>query len=779
MHDTLEAMKAESEAGPKGGKGVPKGVPVEAAYTFMQLGPAELTCITLHELTSMLLKQPAGIYYTRSCKIVGKAVEAEYNLALLRANKTVWKDLTRKHKGKDLKEWVINKTARDIGDDGLWEESMVVKVGAWLLDTCIECAVIPPDPKETKEEQEQAVTVMALKKDRVTQKAKKGKGLVNPYIVLCNERVFQVLDSSQTLAEGLFTTHQPMISEPRKWTRSDIGGYLSLKTEVIRTRSRKHMSLVNYADMTQVYDSLNYLGSIPWRINPRVLAVVEALWSAGGGKAGLVPQHDKPLPDPPSMDLTGEEFEEAKKVYNRDMRRVKKENSELHSLRCDTEYKIDVARKFSNRKVFFPANIDFRGRVYPLPPHLNHQGADLSRGLLQFYEGRPLGPNGLRWLKIHMANVSGKDKLPFQARVQWTDDHMEQIRAVVLDPTGQQGEEGLWWLNAEEPLQALATCHEITQALASDNVELFSSHLPVHMDGSCNGLQHYGALGRDKGGGSAVNLMPHDSPQDVYAGVLEIVKQKIEVDAAAGHELAPLLRGKITRKVVKQTVMTSVYGVTLVGAKAQILSRLQELECEWPEPREKILHDCSLYLAKLSLSSLGVLFKSAQEIMAWLAELCRLVTKQGQHMSWITPLGLPVIQPYVKEKDYQVKTLKHRLTIADARVLPVSSQRQKSAFPPNFVHSLDATHMFMTTLDCKEKGLHFSSVHDSYWTHAGTMETMNASLREQFVDLYSQPILEDLLALLEMRFPLLEFPPVPQRGELDLELVKKSEYFFA
>jgi DNA-directed RNA polymerase len=87
--------------------------------------------------------------------------------------------------------------------------------------------------------------------------------------------------------------------------------------------------------------------------------------------------------------------------------------------------------------------------------------------------------------------------------------------------------------------------------------------------------------------------------------------------------------------------------------------------------------------------------------------------------------------------------------------------------------------MFMTTLDCKEKGLHFSSVHDSYWTHAGTMETMNASLREQFVDLYSQPILEDLLALLEMRFPLLDFPPVPQRGELDLELVKKSEYFFA
>lgn len=36
------------------------------------------------------------------------------------------------------------------------------------------------------------------------------------------------------------------------------------------------------------------------------------------------------------------------------------------------------------------------------------------------------------------------------------------------------------------------------------------------MDGSCNGLQHYAALGRDEAGGAAVNLLPSDAPQDVY-----------------------------------------------------------------------------------------------------------------------------------------------------------------------------------------------------------------------------------------------------------------------
>lgn len=50
----------------------------------------------------------------------------------------------------------------------------------------------------------------------------------------------------------------------------------------------------------------------------------------------------------------------------------------------------------------------------------------------------------------------------------------------------------------------------------SANPASYLSHLPVHMDGSCNGLQHYAALGRDEIGGKAVNLMPSDKPQDVY-----------------------------------------------------------------------------------------------------------------------------------------------------------------------------------------------------------------------------------------------------------------------
>jgi DNA-directed RNA polymerase len=39
-------------------------------------------------------------------------------------------------------------------------------------------------------------------------------------------------------------------------------------------------------------------------------------------------------------------------------------------------------------------------------------GPDINRGLLQFNEGKALGKEGLWWLKVHLANKVGRDKLP-------------------------------------------------------------------------------------------------------------------------------------------------------------------------------------------------------------------------------------------------------------------------------------------------------------------------------------------------------------------------------
>lgn len=53
-------------------------------------------------------------------------------------------------------------------------------------------------------------------------------------------------------------------------------------------------------------------------------------------------------------------------------------------------------------------------------------------------------------------------------------------------------------------------------------------------------------------------------------GVAEIVTRRAAEAAAAGDTVARRCVGLIDRKVVKQTVMTSVYGVTAIGARAQV-----------------------------------------------------------------------------------------------------------------------------------------------------------------------------------------------------------------
>jgi DNA-directed RNA polymerase len=87
--------------------------------------------------------------------------------------------------------------------------------------------------------------------------------------------------------------------------------------------------------------------------------------------------------------------------------------------------------------------------------------------------------------------------------------------------------------------------------------------------------------------------------------------------------------------------------------------------------------------------------------------------------------------------------------------------------------------MLMTAIDCTRRGLVFSAVHDSFWTHPRDVDVLSASLRDQFIRLYSLPLLEQLRDSLRLRFPGLDIPELPGYGDLDLEEVRDSPYFFS
>jgi DNA-directed RNA polymerase len=77
------------------------------------------------------------------------------------------------------------------------------------------------------------------------------------------------------------------------------------------------------------------------------------------------------------------------------------------------------------------------------------------------------------------------------------------------------------------------------------------------------------------------------------------------------------------------------------------------------------------------------------------------------------------------------------------------------------------------------RGLTFAAVHDSYWTHACELDQLSVLLRDEFVRLHSEPLLENLHESLQARFAQAKLPPIPLKGKLNLEEVKKSIYFFS
>lgn len=219
----------------------------------------------------------------------------------------------------------------------------------------------------------------------------------------------------------------------------------------------------------------------------------------------------------------------------------------------------------------------------------------------------------------------------------------------------------MWWLEGDNPWQILAVCNELYQALQSPNPEEFESGLPIHQDGTCNGLQHYAALGRDLEGARHVNLMrvpEDDRPQDVYSAVARTIDVHINrhangdfshtahlpVPSDIAQELAQLLvvKGPMRRKVVKQTVMTNVYGVTFVGGREQIARQLKSAKLV---PQDKVYATAS-YLTSLVFLSLGEIFEKAQFIQKWLSKQAKKIASSGEPVAWITPIGMPVVQPY-------------------------------------------------------------------------------------------------------------------------------------
>lgn len=684
-----------------------------------------------------------------------------------------------------------------------WDDSKAVRVGLKLIELFVRSTGL----------------------GKITAINQEGKTL---YTFALSNEILTFIDFNDEELANMAFVYRPMVIPPAEWNAPVGGGYyaaLSRPVSFVRINPKDCVSLYGDVDMPLVYKAVNTIQNTAWQINKRVFEVARQIIDWKHIPDGLeIPA--KEAAEPPIRSPECDTNESAQKAWRASMVRYYQEENRRKGKRLSINSIIGQATSYKDfDKIYFPHNIDFRGRIYPLTT-LSPQGSDFQKGLLQFAEGKPLGEDGAMWLAFQGANCYGLDKAPIQKRLEWVYSNGDLIQRIAKDPLN-----CLEWTTTDSPWEFLAFCFEWSDYLEKGSS--YESHLPVAFDGSCSGIQHFSAMLRDEVGGKAVNLIPDNEVHDIYGIVAAKVNETLKKDAEGGTEdtietsasngeeylkkgtkslAQEWLKFGVTRSVTKRCVMTLPYGAKKFGFKDQILE-----DTVYPAVQHNILSFSSpsqsaTYMAGLIWDAVHEVVVKAMEAMAWLQEASSLLAKDrdinGQAVPtyWVTPAGFPVWQKYPKTtltrvatflngeiKLYNVYNPSYEKMENGTRLYTTISKpgegldvrKQRQGIAPNFVHSMDASHLMLTINKCHDEyGINsFAVIHDSYATHACDASTLFKAVRDVFVDTYQnndvlQNLHDQIKNMLSSKY-VDDLPPIPEKGSLDLDVVRESMYAFA
>ena len=432
---------------------------------------------------------------------------------------------------------------------------------------------------------------------------------------------------------------------------------------------------------------------------------------------------------------------------------------------------------------------DYRGRVYYSENYFNFQGSDVARGMMLFSKPKKVTEKGKRWLAIHTAcsyNESYSiDEIPLWV----TEDYRAHLKeegldSISVDKFTMEDRKNWTYMNmpkvldaardnrlydCEKPISFLACCYEWEKYHV--NPEYFYSALPIPIDGSNNGWQHLAAISCDPQAGKLVGLVPVEIQEDFYVKTAKALIDRIpdwfeERDIPMKH---------IRKGISKRGSMTRAY-----SAGAMKISENMYLDCRTEGFHDKYAiteNDC-VKLARNLVEAIKIVCPGPLETMQYLQKLAsiKVAGKEEDTMYWTTPSGFPVeyAAPQMKRADIRNSIrgfgqVKHRV------VFPLKYpdiKRFMSGISPNFIHSLDASHMCMV-IDRWDSA--FGGVHDSFSTYADDVDELQVLTKQVFIEMYtSENNYADIKRILQVE----EDITLPGLGSLDITEVTNSDYFF-
>lgn len=600
--------------------------------------------------------------------------------------------------------------------------------------------------------------------------------------------------------KGFFALTQPVMAPcvelPHDWTSWDNGGFHTTKMRraqpfLVKAPAPARSRMAEH-EMPKVLKAVNALQRTAWQVNGPILDVVmEIAQRQNLGEILTDADVAKPIrPDWLDGDKKVDDFTE---VEMSEFVQWKRETAQWH-----TDRKLASAKKgrfytatraaqeyrdYPN--LYFVYYADFRGRLYPQTYGISPQGSDIQKALLRFAVGKPITNQVAEdWFMINGANRWGFDKATLAERAAWHKDKKELLFSFAQDPVNNQG-----WAEADKPLQFLAWCMEYAEYYLDPKG--FLSHIPVGMDGSCNGLQNLSAMLRDEVGGKATNLTANVVMEDIYKQVADATTIRMThctLPDEFQHKAKWLAHG-INRSVVKRAVMTTPYGVTRQSATAYVIE-------DYIKPGkvtvfEKEGHNkAAACLMNYAWPAIGDVVIKAREAMVWLTKSARTIIKENVDeegkekdegtIAWVTPSGFLACQAYYNESRQDIRTqmFGHARVLVEYEKADATASRSDhaSGLAPNFVHSMDASHLHLTTVAMVDKveGVSLAMIHDDYGTHAADAQVLFNTIREEFVSMYEH---HDPLQEFRNRYPMCS--PIPSKGTLNIREVLDSDFFFS
>lgn len=534
------------------------------------------------------------------------------------------------------------------------------------------------------------------------------------------------------------------------------------------------------------YDALNTLQKSQFRINQFVLDTIKGLTEREIyiGKIPSVSNVEIPA-FPYASDFDTKDANEEQKRKIKDWKRmassIHAQNNKLMSRRIQFLRTLAIADQFAKEStMWFVWQNDFRGRKYPTTTFLSPQSSSYAKALLEFADALPIDSEGaLDHFLHHGANCLGLDKLSLEDRILGVALRQDEVKAIARDPI----EHLDLWMDADDPFGYLAFCKEYAGFLEEGFGYL--SRLITYFDGSCNGLQHFSAALRDPIGGLATNLIASEKPQDIYQMVANRVVDKFKSQLPDTLAQQWLDFG-LDRKGTKRQVMTMPYGSTSYSCRQytqQYIMEAIENGKAVPDDWRDDIYAPTTFASNAIWEAIGETVQGARVAMDWIRKCARMVARENLPLIWTSPSGFTVFQHYPDMKQRRIQTTIDNVlikpTVREEDWSKVDVNRMVNGSAPNLVHSLDAAAMTFTIIKCAAEGIRdFAMVHDSYGVHAHHAPTLNAKLREAFVEMYSScdPLEDFRQACLKS---VSGVPEAPSKGDLDITEVLNSHYFFA